>query len=421
MSEIIFHIDVNSAYLSWSALEKLKNKGEIDLRTIPSIIGGDEKSRHGVVLAKSVPAKIYGIVTGEPVAMALRKCPTLILEPPDHRIYDEYSKRLMNLLLTYTSDLEQLSVDECFLNFGPIAHLYESPEAAAQIIKNTVKNELGFTVNIGIAPNKLLAKMASDFQKPDRVHTLYKEEIPQKMWPLPVGDLYMVGKSSVHRLEQLGIRTIGELANTDVNFLIAHFKSHGQQMWNHANGIGSDHVDSSAREAKGIGNSTTLREDAATSQAAKQILLHLAESVSRRLRTAGQTAGSITVEIRYNTFENTSHQTTLPSHTNATNTIYECACRLFDELWDKRPIRLLGIRTTKLLEEGAPVQLSLFDLPSSNMGKTHTVPTAADKDKVPAFSATTEERRQKLDDAIDTIRKKYGNEAVIRGSFLRKD
>jgi len=421
MSEIIFHIDVNSAYLSWSALEKLKSKSEIDLRTIPSIIGGDEKSRHGVVLAKSVPAKIYGIVTGEPVAMALRKCPTLILEPPDHRIYDEYSKRLMNLLLTYTSDLEQLSVDECFLNFGPIAHLYESPEAAANIIKNTVKNELGFTVNIGIAPNKLLAKMASDFQKPDRVHTLYKEEIPQKMWPLPVGDLYMVGKSSVRRLEQLGIRTIGELANTDVNFLIAHFKSHGQQMWNHANGIGSDHVDSSAREAKGIGNSTTLREDATTPQAAKQILLHLAESVSRRLRKAGQIAGSITVEIRYNTFEDTSHQTTLPSHTNATNTIYECACRLFDELWDKRPIRLLGIRTTKLLEDGAPVQLSLFDLPASNMGEKPTVSTVTDKSKVPAFSVTTEERRQKLDDAIDTIRKKYGNEAIIRGSFLRKD
>jgi len=421
MSEIIFHIDVNSAYLSWSALEKLKSNSELDLRTIPSIIGGDEKSRHGVVLAKSVPAKIYGIVTGEPVAMALRKCPTLILEPPDHRIYDEYSKRLMNLLLTYTSDLEQLSVDECFLNFGPIAHLYESPEAAAHIIKNTVKNELGFTVNIGIAPNKLLAKMASDFQKPDRVHTLYKEEIPQKMWPLPVGDLYMVGKSSGRRLDQLGIRTIGELANTDVNFLIAHFKSHGQQMWNHANGIGSDHVDSSAREAKGIGNSTTLREDATTPQAAKQILLHLAESVSRRLRKAGQIAGSITVEIRYNTFEDTSHQTTLPSHTNATNTIYECACRLFDELWDKRPIRLLGIRTTKLLEEGAPVQLSLFDLPASNMGKKPTVSTVTDKSKVPAFSATTEERRQKLDDAIDTIRKKYGNEAIIRGSFLRKD
>lgn len=421
MSEVIFHIDVNSAFLSWSALEKLKSKSEIDLRTIPSIIGGDEKSRHGVVLAKSVPAKTYGIVTGEPVAMAFRKCPTLTLEPPNHRIYDEYSKQLMNLLLTYTSDLEQLSVDECFLNFGPIAHLYESPKAAAHIIKNTVKNELGFTVNIGIAPNKLLAKMASDFQKPDRVHTLYKEEIPQKMWPLPVGDLYMVGKSSVRRLEQLGIRTIGDLANTDVNFLITHFKSHGQLMWNHANGIGSEHVDSSPREAKGIGNSTTLQEDATTSEAAKQILLHLAESVSRRLRKARQMAGSITVEIRYNTFENTSHQTTLPSHTNATNTIYECAGRLFDELWDKRPIRLLGIRTTKLLEEGASVQLSLFDLPASNMGTPPTVSTVTDNSKIPAISAATEERRQKLDDAIDTIRKKYGNEAIIRGSFLRKD
>lgn len=433
MSGIIFHIDVNSAYLSWSALEKLKSGSEIDLRTIPSIIGGDVKSRHGVVLAKSVPAKTYGIITGEPVATALRKCPNLILEPPNHRMYDEYSRQLMNLLLTYTSDLEQLSVDECFLNFGPIAHLYPSPEAAAHLIKDTVKSQLGFTVNIGIAPNKLLAKMASDFQKPDRVHTLYKDEIPQKMWPLPVGELYMVGKSSVRRLEQLGIRTIGELADTDVNFLISHFKSHGRQMWNHANGIGSEHVNSSAREAKGIGNSTTLREDATTAEAAKQILLRLAESVSRRLRKAGQTAGAITVEIRYYTFENTSHQTTLSSHTNATNTIYECACRLFDELWDERPIRLLGIRTAKLLEEGTPVQLSLFDLPISDNGKTPAVLAAANtinaptvsvstnNDKAPTVSAATEERRQKLDAAIDSIRKKYGNKAVMRGSFLKKD
>lgn len=410
MPEIIFHIDVNSAFLSWSALEKLKNGSELDLRTIPSIIGGDEKNRRGVVLAKSVPAKAYGIVTGEPVAMALRKCPTLTLEPPVHRMYDEYSRRLMQLLHTYTSDIQQLSVDECFLDFGPIAHRYASPESAAQQIKDTVKEQLGFTVNIGIAPNKLLAKMASDFQKPDRVHTLYKEEIPIKMWPLPARELYMVGKSSASRLEQLGIITIGDLARTDVDFLVSHFKSHGKKMWEYANGIASNHVDNSMREAKGIGNSTTLSEDVVSAEVAKKVLLSLADSVSKRLRNAGQIAGSISVEIKYHTFDSTSHQTTLPTHTNTTNTLYDCACRLFDEMWDQRPIRLLGIRTTKLIDESTPVQMSIFDW-------NHMESVEIKK----LIDDASEEKQQKLDTAIDAIRKKFGRDAVVRGSFLRKD
>lgn len=404
MAKIIFHIDVNSAYLSWSALEKLKAGSNLDLRTIPAIIGGDEKSRHGVVLAKSVPAKAYGIVTGEPVLSALRKCPKLTLEPPDHKMYSEYSRRLMELLSSYTSDLEQLSVDECYLDYGPIAHHYGSPKEAAYMIKDTVYNQLGFTVNIGISSNKLLAKMASDFQKPDRVHTLFPDEIADKMWPLPVGDLYMVGKSSVKRLEQFGIRTIGELAKTDVNFLTTHFKSHGQMMWNHANGIGSEHVNATKQEAKGIGNSTTLSEDVTTSDDAKRILLMLSESVSRRLRKHGQAAESITVEIRYYTFENTSHQMTLISHTNVTNLIYDCACHLFDESWDKRPIRLLGVRATKLVPMNTPVQLSLFDLDTPRHKSDDGGQTSA--------------RQKKMDEAVDEIRKKYGHGAVVRGSIL---
>ena len=184
MERIIFHIDVNSAFLSWSAVEKLKNGETLDIRTIPAIIGGDTKSRHGIVLAKSVPAKAYDIHTAEPVAQARRKCPNLVIVPPDHALYKRYSQKLMALLHTYTPDIEQLSIDECFLDFTPIASQYESPLAAARQIKEEIKSRFGFTVNIGIAPNKVLAKMASDFTKPDRIHTLFYDEIPAKMWQI---------------------------------------------------------------------------------------------------------------------------------------------------------------------------------------------------------------------------------------------
>ena len=208
MRRIIFHIDVNSAYLSWTAVEELKHGAERDLRMIPAIIGGNQKSRHGVVLAKSLPAKKYGIRTGEPVANAFRKCPNLVMEPPDHELYSAYSHRLMDFLHTYTPDIEQVSVDECYMDFTGIAHRFHSPVDGAIEMKNRVRELFGFTVNVGISNNKLLAKMASDFEKPDKVHTLFPEEIQVKMWPLPVSELYMAGHSSVETLKKLEIFTI---------------------------------------------------------------------------------------------------------------------------------------------------------------------------------------------------------------------
>ena len=302
MSTIIFHIDVNSAYLSWTALEKLKNGSSVDLRTIPSIIGGDEKSRRGIVLAKSIPAKKYGIQTAEPVASALRKCPSLVIESPDHKLYRSYSHAMMELLSSFTPDLEQVSIDECYLDFTPIARLYPSPVEAAALIRDRIYEELHFTVNIGIAPAKVLAKMASDFEKPGKIHTLFPEEIPVKMWPLPVSELFMVGRRSAEKLMGFGIQTIGELAHTDPSFLTAHFKSHGRLMWEFANGIDPTPVLSQKQEAKGIGSSTTLREDVTDPTEAKKVLLALCESVSGRLRSAGQLAGTITVEIKYHDF-----------------------------------------------------------------------------------------------------------------------
>ncbi|MCI9305532.1 MAG: DNA polymerase IV [Lachnospiraceae bacterium] len=409
MSPVIFHIDVNSAYLSWSALEKLKNGSSVDLRTIPSIIGGDEKSRHGIVLAKSIPAKKYGIHTAEPVASALRKCPTLVMEPPDHKLYHRYSHAMMELLYTFSPDLEQVSIDECYLDFTPIAHLYPSPEEAAARIRDQIFDELHFTVNIGIAHTKVLAKMASDFEKPGKIHTLYPEEIPFKMWPLSVTDLFMVGRRSAEKLVGFGIRTIGDLAHTDPAFLTAHFKSHGRLMWEFANGIDPSPVLSERQEAKGIGNSTTLSEDVADRIEAKKVLLSLCESVSGRLRESGQLAGTITVEIKYHDFTKASHQSQTLSPCSTTNELYGLACSLFDSLWDGRPFRLLGVRSSRLTSESEPIQLSIFDLPA--------VASESSEGKNAANSPSPEKLRQ-LDAAMDAIRKKYGEHAIKRGRFL---
>ncbi len=409
---VIFHIDVNSAYLSWSAAEKLRRGETLDLRTVPAIIGGDEKSRHGVVLAKSSPAKAYGIRTGEPVAAALRKCPFLVMEPPDHALYRKRSRELMDFLSTYTSDLEQLSVDECFMDFGPISHRFSSPLEAALQIKDRVREQMGFTVNIGISTNRLLAKMASDFEKPDRVHTLFPDEIQEKMWPLPVDELYMVGHSSALRLHALGIHTIGDLARSDRSFLVSQFKSHGKQMWEYANGIASDVLQTGDQSVKGIGNSTTLSRDAKTREEARLVLLELSETVSRRLRKAGLTALSVTVEIKYSDFPSTSHQCPVSAPVNSSQALCQTACRLFDELWNGDPIRLLGIRTGKLQDEAAPVQLSLFDMnllspePEKSPEPSHPAPPSLEKQK-------------KLEAAMDSIRKRYGDQAVMRGSFLK--
>ncbi len=392
---IIFHIDVNSAYLSWSALAQLEAGSETDLRLIPSIVGGDMSTRHGVVLAKSIPAKAYGITTGEPVINAFRKCPCLVSVAPDHMLYNERSRQLMEYLKSICPDIEQVSIDECYMDYSPIAANYASPEAAAALIKDTVYEKFGFTVNVGISDRKVLAKMASDFKKPNLVHTLYSREIREKLWPLPVSRLFLCGRSSVETLKKLGILTVGDLAQADTAILASHLKSHGLMLWNYANGLDDSAVYPEPAEAKCIGNSTTLAEDALTRDAAARVLLELAESVGRRLRSSHCRAGLVCTEIKYSTFKSVSHQSILDPPSASTDIIYRTACALFDELWNGSPIRLLGIRTGKLAEEGEPVQLSLFD-----------------------YAAPISEKQQKLDAALDQIREKYGDNAIKRGSLI---
>lgn len=420
-NSIIFHIDVNSAFLSWSAVKRLQEGETVDLREIPSIVGGDIASRHGIVTAKSIPAKKYGIETAEPVVSALRKCPSLVVIPGDREFYGQMSHAMMDYLRTYTPDIEQLSIDECFLDFGPISANFESPVAAATEMKDNIHSMFGFTVNVGISTNKLLAKMASDFQKPDRVHTLFPWEIQEKMWPLSVDDLYMVGKSSASRLKELGIRTIGDLANADPEFLVSHFKSHGLSMWEHANGRGDTVVHTEHSEAKGVGNSTTLPKDALSLEDAKPYLRKLADQVAFRLRKNQKLASTITLEIKYSDFVSCSKQDSAFTATSNGEDIYQKAIELFHELWNGNPIRLLGIRGTKLIGEDEPIQLSIFDL-TANMAESVST-DAKEQEKVTEKTSPSlnGEKKKQLDRALDEIRMKYGKNAVQRGSFLTEN
>ena len=405
---IIFHIDVNSAFLSWSAIRLLESGSKIDLRTIPSIVGGDQKTRHGIVVAKSIPAKKYGIHTADTVASAFQKCPNLVSVKPDHSYYREKSQELMEYLRDICPPIQQVSVDECYMDFEPIRDRYPSPEAAARSICDGVLKTFGFTVNIGISDRKVLAKMASDFEKPNKVHTLYSYEIQEKLWPLPIGTLHMCGNKSAEKMEQIGIRTIGDLATADRSRISAMFKSHGELLWRYANGIDDSEVKTEAREAKSVGNSTTLPEDVVNRKQALPVLERLSESVSTRLMKHGFLTKQVTVEIKYATFKTTSHQMILETPISDKDQIYDAAVRLFDTLWDGSPIRLLGVRTGKLQKEGEPYQINLFDY-QKQLDQQKKEKVEKEKEK------KDQERKKQMEDAIRTIEKKYGSGVISKG------
>ena len=390
MKRIIYHVDVNSAFLSWEATYRIHHLGgKLDLRTIPSAVGGDQEKRHGIILAKSIPAKKYRIQTGEPVVDAKRKCPELVLVLPNYELYNKASKALIRLLQEYTDKIEQYSIDEAFMDMTGCT---DNPEQTAKELKDRVRERLGFTVNVGISENKLLAKMASDFQKPDLVHTLWKEEIPKKMWPLPVGDLFYVGHASKRKLQSIGIRTIGDLAQTDEKILKAHLKSHGLLIRHYANGFDPSGVVTSPPPNKGYGNSLTTPRDVCDADTAKLFLLSLAETVSARLRADNAKVGVVSVSIRDWNLQFSGHQTTLATPTDLTMEIHAAACRLFDELWDKTPIRHLGIHTSRVSYDTFR-QIGIFD-------------------------AVDYEKQKKLETAVDALRKRYGQDVVMRASFL---
>lgn len=393
MERLIFHIDVNSAFLSWEAARRV-SAGQEDLRLIPSAISGDPGKRTGIILAKSIPAKKYGVQTGEPVSAALRKCPSLVLARPDFQLYRRNSRAFIAICRQYAPVLEQVSIDECFLDMSGTDYLYPDPLQIAVEIKDRICSELGFTVNVGISCNKLLAKMASDFEKPNKVHTLFPEEVPSKMWPLPVGELFSVGASTAEKLRKSSICTIGDLAACDPQVIqrLLGVKL-GRHVHNYARGLDNSPVLSQPEEAKGYSISTTLEDDVTDRARARHILLALADSVASHMRAEGAQAGCISVTIRDNDFKNRSHQRRLEEATDVTDEIYAISAALFDELWDRKtPLRLLGIALTNITRDGG-AQFSLF----------------TDERK---------ERSRRRDRAIDDIRQKFGTDTIMRASTM---
>ena len=394
MARLVFHVDVNSAYLSWEAARRVAS-GESDLRLIPAVIGGDREKRTGVVLAKSIPAKKLGIKTGEPIGMALRKCPDLVMAKPDFQLYEMNSKKFMDICREYAPVVEKASIDECYLDMSGTHRIYPDPIAIAHTIKDRIRNEFDFTVNIGIGENKLLAKMASDFEKPDKVHTLFLREIPQKMWPLPVGELFTVGSSTAAKLRQAKIMTIGDLAYADLSRVqkIVGMKM-GKHIHDYANGIDPTPVLAEPEEAKGYSISTTLEEDVKKAAQAYPVLLVLADSVTARIRSDGAKAYCIAVTIRDNSFKTRSHQRSLENPTDISKEVYETSKELFDELWDgATPLRLLGIAMTNITREDT-AQFSLFP----------------DEKK---------EKARKIDKAKDALNAKFGTSTIVRGSSMQ--
>lgn len=392
MDKIIMHIDVNNAFLSWTATKMVK-EGKKDLRKTYAIIGGDEKQRSGIVLAKSPLAKKKGVVTGETIYNAKKKCPHLEVYPPEFSYYKKMSNALFNLISKYTPDLEKMSIDECFIDYTPIMHIYGDPLKFAYNLKNEVKNTLGFTVNVGIANNKLCAKMASDFSKPDKVHTLFKTEIKTKMWPLPIDELFGVGKKTAIKLKNLNINTIEDLALTDKNKLKPIFKNMTDDLINSAWGRGSDIVESSIEPPKGIGNETTLNHNIFSKEELHQYLLALSENVTIRLRKQNKYASVVVVTLKNKYFKRFSHQKKLVNATNITEEVYETAKEVLDEMKVDDGIRLIGVRLDGLKDE-VNHQVSLFE------------------------NLEEREETKKLDKTIDNLKEKYGFKIIKKASLI---
>ena len=393
---IIFHVDANSAFLSWSAAYRVKVFGEtVDLRDIPSVVAGDKASRHSIILAKSVPAKKYGVKTGEPLFQALEKCPQLAVIEPDYKLYVEASRHFVQMLRQFSPCVEQYSIDEAWVDMTGTERLFGTPRMAAETMRKRIWDELGFTVNVGISSNKLLAKMAGDLEKPNKVHTLFPEEMPEKMWPLPVRDLFSIGSATQMKLNKMGIYTIGDLANADVKVLKKKLGKPGESIWHFANGRSTDELKAAPEENKGYGNSVTTATDVLSAEAAYKVLMGLCETVAMRLRQDGMCGGCVCVQLRTNEFHIFSHQSKLHGATNITQEIFQAACHIFDEAWDGiTPLRQLGVQITHLAKE--PYQQ--FDFFSEISPKCY-------------------DKKLRLDETVDALRDRFGEDIIRRGKF----
>ncbi len=390
----ILHVDVNSAYLSWEAVYRLQHGARVDLREIPAVVGGDEASRHGIVLAKSIPAKKFDIQTGETLFSARQKCPGLVVVSPNYKLYMQCSDAMNDILREYSPVIQRYSIDESFMHYQPAIlqpkNFREKVMEVAQQLRRRIREELGFTVNIGIGPNKLLAKMASEFRKPDQIHTLYRHEIAEKMWPLPVSELFFVGRATTKKLFRYNVLTIGDLAKTNPDLIHRWLKKPGLLIWQYANGLDDSQVTEQPVPIKSIGNSNTLAFDVADRKTAHQILLALSETVGKRIRHIERSGRVVSVTLRSAELVTYRKQSCLEIPIDSTTLIWKEACRIFDETWKREALRHMGIHLSGLCSNDY-YQLSLLQ--------------------------ENEERFKKLDQTIDKLRQRFGDATLFRGCF----
>ncbi len=393
----VIHVDVNNAFLSWTAVEMLKNGSKVDIRKKYAVIGGDEKARRGIVLAKSMPCKSRGVVTGESLYMARKKCPNLEVYKGDYKVYKKYSDLMYKYLCQYSNIIERYSVDECFIEYTDSYKLFGNPVRLAYKIKEDIKKLYGFTVNVGVGNNKLCAKMASDFKKPDMVHTLFMNEIKDKMWNLDVSELFMIGKSSSKKLHELDIKTIGDLARSDINFLTRYFKSYGKVMWEYANGIDNSLVEYEIGDPKSISNSTVLPYNYSKYEDIYVVLRELSMSVGKRLRYKKLYANNVSIWIKYSDFSKISKQISLDNSISADSDILKYASMLFKKTWDSdKTIRGLCVGVSNL-KDNNNIQLSIFS------------------------DIKNIKKKDKLQETLDNIRDKYGDSIIKYGDSKNKE
>ncbi|PKK40292.1 DNA polymerase IV [Clostridiaceae bacterium JG1575] len=388
MTSLIFHVDVNSAYLSWNAIWEKEQGLTRDLRQIPSAVGGDPKSRRGIVLAKSPSAKACGVQTGESLYTALKKCPGLLIVPPQRDIYRRESAALVEILLRYSPILERASIDECYLDMGSLTK--KQAVALAQTISADVRTSRGFTVNIGIGENKLCAKMASDFEKPNRIHTLFPDEIKKKLHPLPVSRLLMVGPVLSRELHNINIQTVGDLAACDASFLRQRFGKMGDLLYRYARGLDdAPVVVEGTMDAKGMSHSMTLPEDVQDPQKAHRVLDTLLLPLHRRLLCEAFLTGCVNVHYTTSAFVSGSHQKMLPHPTDSWEELHRIAHTLLTQAWRGVPLRKIGVCFSHLTTNEVQ-QLGLSD-----------------------WQASLKKDRAQL--TVETLKKRFGKEIITQG------
>lgn len=394
MPKQVLHCDLNNFYASVAVLLDPSLAGK------PVAVCGDPKKRHGIVLAKSMPAKIKGVQTGEAIWQAQKKCPDLVVVAPQYDKYVYYSNKVRQIYSRYTDRIEPFGIDECWLDVTGSTRLFGSPEKIAYDIKETVKKEIGLTISVGVSFTKVFAKLGSDLKKPDAVTVISPENFKEKIWNLPASEMLYVGRRVAARLAVLNIHTIGELALADRSLLRAHFGIVGDKMADSANGLDNEEVKRAdeVRVPKSVGHGTTAARDVKNFGEAKAIVYALSEMVATRLRKYGLDAGCVSVGIRQANMQSFTRQATLTSPTHDSGEIAKAALEIIEKNYNfKIPARTISVYTSKLSPVGENLQITLFD------------------------DEKTDEKRDNLLKTIDGIREKYGYNTVKKAILLSGD